>query len=87
MAMHAENRAKVLAYLREHYDIPANTHILMQGGPTPTFFDTDHEPLFRQESNFHYLFGVKEPDFFGTIDVETGRFVHALWSPSARNTL
>jgi hypothetical protein len=33
----------------------------------------DHEDLFRQESNFHWLFGVAEPDFMGTIEVDTGR--------------
>ena len=41
----------------------------------------DHEPLFKQESNFQYLFGVKEPDFYGAIDVDTGR--HALYCPCA----
>ena len=30
-------------------------------------YDTDHENLFRQESYFHYLFGVKEPGFWGSI--------------------
>ena len=35
--------------------------------------DTDHEPLFRQESYFHWLFGVREPDFYGALDVKTGR--------------
>ncbi len=35
--------------------------------------DTDHEPLFRQESFFQYLFGVKEPDCYGTIDAKTGK--------------
>jgi hypothetical protein len=33
----------------------------------------DHEDLFRQESNFHWAFGVLEPDFLATIDVDTGR--------------
>ena len=25
------------------------------------------------ESNFHYVFGVNEPDLFGALDLETGR--------------
>jgi Xaa-Pro dipeptidase len=33
----------------------------------------DHEELFRQESSFHYLFGVREPDCFGFIEAKTAR--------------
>ena len=45
--------------------------IFLQGGEATTRYDTDHEHIFRQESFFHYLFGVKEPDFFGAIHCET----------------
>jgi hypothetical protein len=38
-------------------------------GVAKTRNDTDHEPLFRQESYFQYLFGVKEPDCFGILDI------------------
>jgi Xaa-Pro dipeptidase len=41
--------------------------------PTPPPPRADHEDLFRQESNFHWAFGVLEPDFLATIDVDTGR--------------
>lgn len=47
----------------------------MKGGTNPERNDTDHEPIFRQESYFHYLFGVKEPDYWGAIDVDSGRTV------------
>lgn len=40
---------------------------------THTHTHTDHEPLFRQESNFQWMFGVKEPDCYGAVDIETGR--------------
>lgn len=33
----------------------------------------DHEPIFRQESNFHWAFGVREPDCYGTIEYPSGR--------------
>lgn len=32
-------------------------------------YDTDREVLFRQESFFHWAFGVKEPDCYGLIDL------------------
>lgn len=33
-------------------------------------YDTDHELLFRQESNFLYFFGVNEPGCFGVLDLD-----------------
>jgi Xaa-Pro dipeptidase len=36
--------------------------VVLHGGPSPTRYDTDHEPIFRQESYFWWLTGVKEPD-------------------------
>jgi Xaa-Pro dipeptidase len=36
--------------------------IYMQGGLSETRFDSDHEPIFRQESYFLWLTGVQEPD-------------------------
>jgi len=47
--------------------------IILKGGETPYRHETDHEQLFRQESYFHYLFGVKDPDFWGAIDVSSGK--------------
>jgi Xaa-Pro dipeptidase len=44
----------------------------LQGGKSETRYDSDHEPIFRQESYFHYLFGVREPDWAGCIDLQTG---------------
>jgi Xaa-Pro dipeptidase len=46
--------------------------VFLQGGPSITRFDSDHEPLFRQESYFWYLSGVKEPDCSLAIDAKTG---------------
>lgn len=34
---------------------------------------TDHVDVFRQESYFAYLFGVREPGFYGAIDVSSGQ--------------
>lgn len=48
------------------------TVVYLEGGRSVDRYDTDHEPIFRQESYFHYLFGVKEPDCAGAVDVATG---------------
>ena len=63
-ALHALNRARLSAALAPAH--PASV-VLLAGGPSATRHETDHEPLFRQESFFHWAFGVREPDFFGAI--------------------
>mmetsp|Transcript_8426 Transcript_8426/g.21519 ORF Transcript_8426/g.21519 Transcript_8426/m.21519 type:complete len:544 (-) Transcript_8426:136-1767(-) len=82
MSMHAEIRANVLDRFRAGSEalglaadgaIPPGSMLLVKGTEQPMRDDSDHEPIFRQESNFHYLFGVREPGAYGVIDVETGR--------------
>lgn len=46
--------------------------IVLIGGPSTTRFDSDNEPLFRQESYFWWLSGVKDPDCALILD-EDGR--------------
>lgn len=36
--------------------------VFLQGGASTTRYDSDHEPLFRQESYFWWLSGVRDPD-------------------------
>ena len=67
--LHAENRARVIAEFKTSPD----GLIVVQGGADLNRADTDHHLLFRQESNFHFLFGVEFPDCYGTIDTATGR--------------
>uniref|UniRef100_A0A7S2SQ72 Xaa-Pro dipeptidase n=1 Tax=Mucochytrium quahogii TaxID=96639 RepID=A0A7S2SQ72_9STRA len=71
--MFRENRLRVAAKVRE--EAPPGSVIVLQGGESTTLYSSDSEPLFRQESNFAYLFGVKEPDVFGAIHVDTGKSV------------
>lgn len=52
-----------------------NSIIFLQGGRSQERYDTDHEPIFRQESYFLYLTGVKEPDVMVAIDVSSGRTI------------
>ncbi|KAL9330086.1 hypothetical protein ACSQ67_005089 [Phaseolus vulgaris] len=71
MELHVKNREKLLASLRQHLSDSSNP-LHGFGGEEQTRYDTDHLDLFRQESYFAYLFGVKEPGFYGAIDVATG---------------
>jgi Xaa-Pro dipeptidase len=72
MSMHAAARQRLLERLRKR-GITAESVVLLQGGASRMKYDTDREFLFEQESFFQYLFGVKEPGFFGAIQVGTGR--------------
>ena len=72
MTLHAENRRRLVDRLRRR-GVPERAVVLLQGGLQRTKYDTDRELLFEQESFFQYLFGVKEPNFYGAIEVATGR--------------
>ena len=47
MALHALNRARLCERMKKHKGV-----VLLQGGDQQTRYDTDHEPVFRQESYF-----------------------------------
>ncbi len=70
-SLHALNRARLSSALRAA-GAPAGSLVLLAGGPSTTRHETDHEPLFRQESFFHWAFGVREPDFMGVVSVDDG---------------
>ena len=72
MAMFEVNRAKVVQSMLEQ-NPSAKGLILLEGGKQTTRYDTDHEPVFRQESYFHYLFGASQySDCFGTLSLPDG---------------
>jgi len=76
--MHAENRGRVVERLKSDASVASvlvngQAMILMQGGISQNRNETDHELMFRQESSFQYLFGVREPDCYGALDVSTGK--------------
>mmetsp|Transcript_15472 Transcript_15472/g.39418 ORF Transcript_15472/g.39418 Transcript_15472/m.39418 type:complete len:490 (+) Transcript_15472:22-1491(+) len=86
-ALHRANRAQALRRLRELCGA-GDGIVFVRGGRDRGRHSTDHEHLFRQESFFHYLFGVEESECFGVVDVATGKatlFVpklpeeHAVW--------
>ncbi|GAB1609417.1 xaa-Pro dipeptidase-like isoform X1 [Argonauta hians] len=69
------NRLNLCQSLRKIDGIPANSYVLLQGGESETRYCSDHEPIFRQESYFHWVFGVEEPDFFGVVHIDSGKAV------------
>ncbi|XP_031481117.1 uncharacterized protein LOC116251157 [Nymphaea colorata] len=76
MELHALNRAKLVHSFRQKLKACSRSlygFILLQGGTEQTRYCSDHVILFRQESYFAYLFGVREPGFYGAIDVSTGK--------------
>jgi len=70
ISLHKKTRAKLISKFKE---IKAEGVIFLEGGKTKTRYDCDTEILFRQESNFHYLFGVSEADVYGAIDISSGK--------------
>jgi Xaa-Pro dipeptidase len=66
------NRKKLLSELRTTHP---NGVVFLVGGTNPERNDSDHEPIFRQESYFWYLSGVKEPDCAVALDVASGQVV------------
>lgn len=74
MELHNLNRQRLVKELRKVPSLDGKTGIVViQGGPSATRYCSDHEPLFRQESYFHWTFGVQEPDFLGAINVANGK--------------
>jgi Xaa-Pro dipeptidase len=69
------NRQRLCETLRGHQTLPSDSIVLLQGGTSEMRYCSDHEPLFRQESYFHWAFGVIEPDFFGAINIQNGESI------------
>jgi len=72
-ALFAENRRRLCQRLRKNTNVPQNAFILLQGGESVSLYDTDVEYVFRQEPYFQWMFGVKEPHFYGVVEVATAK--------------
>lgn len=77
MKLFRKNREKLCEALRQDPTIATIykekvIYVLLKGGTDVSFNDTDISYQFRQESFFQYLFGVKEPDCYGVLNVKTG---------------
>lgn len=78
MELFAENRRRLVAQLNKNKNIPKGSVVLLQGGGDQGVCEGDSSdvgPVFRQESYFHWTFGVLEPDYFGAVDLATGRSI------------
>jgi Xaa-Pro dipeptidase len=65
-SMFAENRKKLTdMFTGDH----SGSAIILEGGKDFDRYDTDTQFLFCQESNFTYLFGLREPGCYGVIDL------------------
>lgn len=95
MKLFLKNRLRLCASLASSCS-KEKTFIFLQGGSDRFRGETsDAELVFRQESNFHWCFGVQEPDFFGAINVETSRSIlfiprldpkYAIWTGVIHST-
>ncbi|XP_073441425.1 xaa-Pro dipeptidase-like [Dendrobates tinctorius] len=74
-ALFALNRKRLCDRLRNNPDVPKDAIVVLQGGEETNRYCTDTGILFRQESFFHWAFGVTESGCYGAIDVNTGRSI------------
>ncbi|KAK9848336.1 hypothetical protein WJX84_000611 [Apatococcus fuscideae] len=74
-ALHSSTRRKCVEAARSKLPKEKQGIVLLQGGSACPVYSTDAEVIFRQESFFHYLFGVEEEDYFGAIDLRSSRTI------------
>ncbi|ETV92454.1 hypothetical protein H310_13329 [Aphanomyces invadans] len=70
-SMHREHRNKLLDRMSALPALAPSSFIVLHGGSELNEYDTDTTVPFQQESMFQYLFGVKEPDCAGALDLTT----------------
>ncbi len=72
--MYKLNRDRLVQRIKD-YNVAPNSLLVLQGNTSASVEvdDTDKDRIFRQESNFHYLFGVDIADCFGIINVRTNK--------------
>jgi len=78
MTLFDENRQRLANALRSNPGTPSNAVVLLQAGGEMGVCEGDSSdvgPVFRQESYFHWAFGVLEPDYYGAVEVSTGRSI------------
>lgn len=87
-SLHQKLRERFLLRLRAV--APAKSAVILQGGNTTGYYDTDTDYVWFQESFFHYLFGLEQPHLAALLLVDTGEVLtliprlpedYAMWFP------
>lgn len=88
-AFFLNNRQNFIKNLREHLvSIPENSYLFLMGGKEYIRYDNDEEYFFfTQESNFYYLTGVVEPNYYATINLTDSSFSLYIPQPSEREKI
>jgi Xaa-Pro dipeptidase len=73
MSLHETNRKRLAKRLRGTEN--ENSIAVLVGGEARDGlrYSADAGEAFRQESFFHWMFGVLDPDWYGALDVKTGK--------------
>ncbi|XP_019722335.1 xaa-Pro dipeptidase [Hippocampus comes] len=71
----AKNRERLCCELRAKEGVESSSVVVLQGGEQQQRHCTDTDLLFRQESFFHWAFGVTEADCYGVIEVDSGKSI------------
>ncbi|XP_022790041.1 xaa-Pro dipeptidase-like isoform X2 [Stylophora pistillata] len=71
LSLHAINRRRLCKRLTNNTAVPKGAIILLQGGEQHQRYCTDVDVVFRQESFFHWAFGVLETGCFGAVEVDS----------------
>uniref|UniRef100_A0A6Q2YJ49 Xaa-Pro dipeptidase n=1 Tax=Esox lucius TaxID=8010 RepID=A0A6Q2YJ49_ESOLU len=74
-ALFVENRRRLCQGLKAKEGVAPKSVVVLQGGEQKQRYCTDTDMLFRQESFFHWAFGVTESDCYGAIDVDTEKSI------------
>uniref|UniRef100_UPI00358FFB0E xaa-Pro dipeptidase n=1 Tax=Myxine glutinosa TaxID=7769 RepID=UPI00358FFB0E len=75
VALFAENRRRLYERLHAREGMASGTVVVLQGGEQTQRYCTDTDVLFRQESYFHWLFGITEAGCFGALALESGKSI------------
>jgi len=70
MNIHQSARTKLISEMRK-IGITSGV-VILEGGKQMNQYDSDTEIVFRQDSWFNFLFGVKESEFYGAVDLSSG---------------